>query len=61
MKILGIESSCDDTCAAVVEDGRVGELGTHEELLALGGTYARYCEMQFGPTGWPVAAQGRGE
>ena len=22
MKILGIESSCDDTCAAVVEDGR---------------------------------------
>ena len=46
---------------AVVEDGRVGELGTHEELLALGGTYARYCEMQFGPTGWPVAAQGRGE
>ena len=46
---------------AVVEDGRVGELGTHEELLALGGTYARYCEMQFGPAGWPVAAQGRGE
>ena len=46
---------------AVVEDGRVGELGTHDELLALGGTYARYCEMQFGPTGWPVAAQGRGE
>ena len=23
MKILGIESSCDDTAAAVVEDGRV--------------------------------------
>ena len=23
MKILGIESSCDDTCAAVVEDGRI--------------------------------------
>ena len=23
MKILGIETSCDDTCAAVVEDGRV--------------------------------------
>ena len=22
MRILGIESSCDDTCAAVVEDGR---------------------------------------
>lgn len=23
MRILGIESSCDDTCAAVVEDGRI--------------------------------------
>lgn len=23
MKILGIESSCDDTCAAIVEDGRI--------------------------------------
>ena len=46
---------------AVVEDGRVGELGTHEELLSLGGTYARYCDMQFGSTGWPAAEPGRGE
>ena len=34
---------------AVVEDGVVVEQGTHDELLKLGGTYARYYEMQFGP------------
>lgn len=33
---------------AVIEDGRVSELGTHEELLAAGGTFARYYKMQFG-------------
>ena len=27
-------------------DGVVGELGSHDELLRLGGTYARYFDLQ---------------
>ena len=48
MNILAIESSCDETAVAVVEDGRVLEQGTHDELLARDGVYARYYRMQFG-------------
>lgn len=31
---------------AVIDDGRVQELGTHEELLAARGRYARLFELQ---------------
>jgi subfamily B ATP-binding cassette protein MsbA len=33
---------------AVMEDGSITELGSHEELLAQGGTYSRLFHLQFG-------------
>ena len=33
---------------AVMEQGEITELGTHEELLERGGTYARLYQLQFG-------------
>jgi ABC-type multidrug transport system fused ATPase/permease subunit len=31
----------------VLEDGRVADSGTHHQLLARDGVYARLCRMQF--------------
>ena len=40
---------------AVIDEGRVIELGTHDDLLTQGGLYARLCEMQFSLTGESMA------
>ncbi len=32
----------------LLDDGQIRERGTHEELLARGGLYARLYELQFG-------------
>jgi ATP-binding cassette, subfamily B, bacterial MsbA len=41
---------------AVLEHGVVTELGTHEELIARGGTYSRLYRLQFGAYGEPEFA-----
>jgi subfamily B ATP-binding cassette protein MsbA len=45
---------------AVMEDGRITELGSHEELLAHGGTYSRLYHLQFGENDLVLAEAGEG-
>jgi ATP-binding cassette, subfamily B, bacterial MsbA len=45
----------------VLEHGRIAEEGTHSELLALGGLYARLYQRQFREGTSTLAAQGVGE
>jgi len=42
---------------AVLEQGTIRELGTHEELLSHGGAYARLYEMQFSDAASVPAAE----
>jgi ATP-binding cassette subfamily B protein len=42
----------------VIEDGRVLETGTHDELLAKGGRYADFLRLQLEPEHQPAAARG---
>jgi ABC-type multidrug transport system fused ATPase/permease subunit len=45
---------------AVMEDGYITELGSHEELLAQGGTYNRLYQLQFGEGDLALSEAGEG-
>ena len=45
---------------AVLEEGCITELGSHEELLAQGGTYSRLYHLQFGEGDLVLSAAGEG-
>ena len=38
----------------VVEDGRIVQRGTHEELMAHGGLYRRFIEIREQAEGWRI-------
>ncbi|MCC8181143.1 MAG: ABC transporter ATP-binding protein/permease [Planctomycetes bacterium] len=41
-------------CILVIDQGRIVEQGTHDELLALGGKYARMWNLQLESRGWRI-------
>lgn len=43
-----ISSVKDADLIIVLEDGRIIERGTHDELFELGGVYRRICDVQLG-------------
>ncbi|MGC4154793.1 MAG: ABC transporter ATP-binding protein [Propionicimonas sp.] len=51
--------SAADQIVALDEDGGVEAQGTHDELLAAGGTYARFWDRLHRAQGWQLTASGR--
>lgn len=41
----------------VVEDGRIAEKGTHDELIRENGLYRRFTEIREKAEGWRIAAE----
>ncbi|WP_186365844.1 hypothetical protein [Enorma burkinafasonensis] len=44
----------------VLDDGRVAERGTHDELMAAGGLYARLVRIQAESLGWSISQRATG-
>ena len=53
-----IQFGCPDaTHEQVVEDGRIAEYGTHDELMARGGLYRRFTEIRERAELWQLDAE----
>ena len=53
-----IKFGCPDaTHEQVVEDGRIAECGTHDELMARGGLYRRFTEIRERAELWQLDAE----
>lgn len=53
-----IQFGCPDaTHEQVVEDGRIAECGTHDELMARGGLYRRFTEIRERAELWQLDAE----
>jgi len=47
LRILGISAFYHDSAAALIEDGRIAEKGTHQELVDRNGIYAAMYRRQY--------------